>query len=508
MATPTENLANSLQLLKTIQDQGVVAITPAQLSRTHRDRLLKNGFLQEVMKGWYIAANPGDMPGESTPWYTSFWAFCAGYLEERFGEDWCLSPEQSLALATGDWAVPRQLIVRTPKGGNKPLNLPHGTSVFDYRLELPAKADRQVLNGLRLFSLPAALIAATPTQFAAKPIVMRVALATLTDASDVLGGLLAGGHRTIAGRLAGAFRNIGRSAIAGDIIKTMRAAGYTITESDPFKDAPQVALSSRETSPYVNRMVMLWQKMRADVLNHFPAPPRTKPAKRAYLRALDAVYVTDAYNSLSIEGYRVNAELIERVRAGGWNPDRNDADREHRDALAARGYWQAFQRVRASVEQVLEGANAGAVARSDHGDWYRELFGPGITAGLLAPADLAGYRRAPVYIRRSAHAPPNRDAVRELMPAFFQLLAEEKEAAVRVVLGHFIFVYIHPYVDGNGRIGRFLMNLMLCSGGYPWLVVPVDKRDEYMSALESASVDGNIIPFAKFLGGLLKQAKK
>ena len=85
MATPTQNLANSLQLLKTIQDQGVVAITPAQLSRTHRDRLLKNGFLQEVMKGWYIAANPGDMPGESTPWYTSFWAFCAGYLEEQIG---------------------------------------------------------------------------------------------------------------------------------------------------------------------------------------------------------------------------------------------------------------------------------------------------------------------------------------------------------------------------------------------------------------------------------------
>jgi hypothetical protein len=38
-------------------------------------------------------------------------------------------------------------------------------------------------------------------------------------------------------------------------------------------------------------------------------------------------------------------------------------------------------------------------------------------------------------------------------------------AGVRVVLGHFIFVYIHPYMDGNGRMGRFLMNVMLAGGG-------------------------------------------
>jgi hypothetical protein len=48
--------------------------------------------------------------------------------------------------------------------------------------------------------------------------------------------LLEGGHSTIAGRLAGAFRNIGRERIADDIIDTMRAAGYGIRENDPFAD--------------------------------------------------------------------------------------------------------------------------------------------------------------------------------------------------------------------------------------------------------------------------------
>ena len=55
---------------------------------------------------------------------------------------------------------------------------------------------------------------------------------------------------------------------------------------------------------------------------------------------------------------------------------------------------------------------------------------------------------------------------REAMPAFFDLLRQEPHPAVRVVLGHFIFVYIHPYVDGNGRVGRFLMNTMMASGGF------------------------------------------
>jgi hypothetical protein len=48
------------------------------------------------------------------------------------------------------------------------------------------------------------------------------------DASEVLEGLLKGGHSTIAGRLAGAFRNIGRNRIADEIMRTMRTAGYDV----------------------------------------------------------------------------------------------------------------------------------------------------------------------------------------------------------------------------------------------------------------------------------------
>ena len=104
------------------------------------------------------------------------------------------------------------------------------------------------------------------------------------------------------------------------------------------------------------------------------------------------------------------------------------------------------------------------------------------------------------------HVPPRPEAVRELMPAFFELLQTEPEPAVRAVLGHFVFVYIHPYFDGNGRLGRFLMNTMLASGGYPWTVIPLAQRTAYMDALEKASVDQNIVPFARFLNKLVQKA--
>jgi Fic family protein len=89
------------------------------------------------------------------------------------------------------------------------------------------------------------------------------------------------------------------------------------------------------------------------------------------------------------------------------------------------------------------------------------------------------------------------------MPVFFDLLTNKSGPAVRVDLVHFIFVYIHTYTDGNGSTGRFFMNLFI--GGYPWTVILLAKRNDYRGALEAASIEGNIRPFASFLGGLFRE---
>jgi len=508
MASPQEKLTESLQTLRGLQERGVIAVRSSDLSRTHRERLVKNGFLKEVMRGWYIPSRPDETPGDSTAWYTSFWDFCAAYLKERFGNDWCLSPEQSLFLHTGNQTVPKQLLVRSPKGGNKPTTLPFGTSLFDVRYTMPRKDDIVEKDGLRLYSVPAALVACPEHLFRHASTEVRAAMATIMDASDVLALLLEGGHSTIAGRLAGAFRNAEQDRIANQIIGTMKSAGFTVLESDPFENRPPNILDTREASPYVNRIRLMWQKMREPIIDRFPAAPGLPNDIDSYLKHVEEIYVTDAYHSLSIEGYRVSAELIELVRRGAWNPDDNENDREHRNVLAASGYWQAYQAVQVSLRKILHNKTSGTVVSDDHSNWYAELFGPGVTAGIISAVDLAGYRSGPVYIRRSMHVPPPREAVRDCMPALFDLLSEEPEPSVRIVLGHFIFVYIHPYVDGNGRMGRFLMNTMLASGGYPWTVIPVEQRDAYMAALEEASVGQNIVPFAEFLARLVDDGIK
>jgi len=504
MATPQEKLAESLEALKVLQDRHVAAIRTRDLSRPHRERLMRSGFLREVMKGWYIPARPGGQDGDSTDWYASFWDFCAAYLRQRFNEDWCLSPEQSLLVHGGNRAVPVQLIVRTPKGGNKPVALLHGTSIFEMRLAMPRSQDVVEDQNLRLFSLPAALIAASAAFFSRHPTDARTALAALADPSALVRHLLQGGHTTIAGRIAGALRNIGRGRIADDIVGGMKAAGYEVREQDPFENRIEPGFSALERSPYANRIRLMWRQMRDAANGNFPEAPSRPNDIDAYIERVEDIYVTDAYHSLSIEGYRVGADLIERVRSGTWNPDASGEDRAHVDALAARGYWQTFQAVKKSVRAVLQNENPGVVIDRDHSVWYREMFASSVTAGILRPENLAGYRGSQVFIRHSKHVPPPPHAIADAMQVFFEMLQAEENPTVRIVLGHFVFVYIHPYMDGNGRMGRFLMNVMLAAGGYPWTVVPIDRRDDYMTALEQASVQQNIAPFAQFLGGLVR----
>jgi hypothetical protein len=500
MAAPNEKLAESLDVLKALQQGWRRVFRSNDLSRVHRERLVANGFLQEVMKGWLISSSPSARAGDSTPWYTSFWEFCARYCNDRFGEEWHLSAEQSLWLHGERTVIPHQVVVCSPKGTNHAIELLFGTSLYDLKVAaMPATADLWVRDGLRLFSPAAALVRVVESFFRRNPVETQVMLASLDDASDLLRLLLKGGHSAKAGYLAGAFRQTSRPDLAVDIISTMKSAGYDVRESNPFEAGQIVGTLRRHRAPIVGRVEMLWESMRGAVVETFPKEPGLPKDRDAYLRFVEGIYQSDAYHSLSIEGYSVTLEVIERVRQGNWDPEHHEDDRKSRDALAARGYWQAFQLVKGSVEKVIAEENAGARARAAHKEWYRELFQPCVAAGLIEPGALAGYRNIPVYLRTSRYVPPRWDAVRDAMPVLFDLLEREVKPSVRAVLGHWLFGYIHPYPDGNGRMARFLMNVMLASGGYPWTVIRVEDRNAYLGALDRASINMDIRPFSTFV---------
>lgn len=510
MTTPQQKLASSLEALKALQDKGLQAIPGTALNRAHRQTLQRAGFLQQVIRGWYIAKRPDETDGDTTPWYASMREFVAGYSNERFGDRWHLNPEQSILLRSGERSVPKQLQIWATEGTNQTVELLHGSSLFIYRApQLLASSPVLDCGGLRLAELPQALVAASPNLFVQNPMAIQVALYSLSDASDLSRLLLAGPHPAVAGRIAGAFRAAGRPAFADEILGAMRSAGNVVNELNPFTaPLPTLLPGGRAEAPYVQRLRLLWAAMREPIIQAFPASQDKPTDTEALLKEVEARYVSDAYHSLSIEGYRVTADLIEKIRNGNWNPDANAADQANRDAMAAKGYFETHKIVKEDLVRIVKGENPGTVFRQSLSRWYQALFSPSVQAGIVKPADLAGFRNDQVFIRGAQHVPPSKDAVRECMPVLFELLEAEAVPAVRAVLGHFVFVYIHPYMDGNGRIARFLMNLMLASSGYVWTVIPVDQRTEYMKALERASSSGDIAPFAALISRLTNEQQR
>lgn len=501
MATIQEKLANSLSALKKYQDTHKSSIIQGikTLGDTHTKRLTQNGYLEQIIKGWYMPTKPG-MEGDTTVWYTSYWHFIVAYATYRFGEDWCLTPEESLDFYAGETASPHQLILRSTKASNNIIRLRHSDSLLDIIASIPKQVYIEPQYGLRLYPLAEALAFCTPTYYSKSAVNARTCLLMVDSADDILKVVADEGNSSRASRLVGALRNVGREEMAQRILDYMTKIGHTIRQEDPFEDKLEsIPESRRFISPYAIRIRLMWKQMKRQILALNLKPINFPQPVEKILDGMDENYARDSYHSLSIEGYRVTEGLIERVRSGKWNPKDDQTDIDLKNALAARGYYQAFLKVRESVKEILQTGKAGEIAVRDFDDWHFEMFQPCISAGIIKSSDLIGYRTGQVYIRGSKHTPLSPDAVRDAMPVLVDLMKEEDNAIVRAILGHFFFVYIHPYMDGNGRTARFLMNVMLVTAGYPWRVVTIDERSSYMAALEKASIGGDISDFAKVI---------
>ncbi len=499
-------LADSLQKAKEASKNGVVR--SKNIDRGVRERLVKAHFLTEVIRGWYLLTSPTGA-GTTILWYSNYWEFIKQYLTDRFGEDgYCLSPESSLDVIAAHTLISQQLIVITKKSSNQLITLPHDTSIMLYcdTNHFPTTLIQR--NGLNLIPLADALCRVAPTYFQNNSLNTEICLKLVESSAEISRVLLTMQSPTAANRITGAYQRIGDQNRAEHVVKDMAAAGMTVHPEDPFNKVSQFFEKVRLSSPYAGRMQSMWKQMRSSVIETFPNPPKTHQDVQKSLRIIGMLYKEDAYHSLSIEGYQVTEDMILRIKEGNWNPDSEKSDAEHRNALAAKGYLGAFNSVTESITKVLKGSNSGKVFASDLQTWYRELFAPLVQAQLLAPSNLAGYRNNQVYISNSRHLPPPSSAILDSMDTLQNLLVEEKDARVRAVLGHFIFVFIHPYMDGNGRIGRFLMNLMLLSGGYNWTVIRTSERTRYMDSLEAASTQGKIENFSKFIASEMDFWKK
>ena len=121
------------------------------------------------------------------------------------------------------------------------------------------------------------------------------------------------------------------------------------------------------------------------------------------------------------------------------------------------------------------------------------------------------YRQQNVLISGAGFQPPDFLHVQECMASFIQWYASESsklhpiERAARV---HADSVNIHPFIDGNGRTARLLMNLELLRAGFPLAIVPVEERSNYYANLDIVAVKGDYSPFALQVCALVENGFK
>lgn len=500
-----QRLARALKELHDVlgADRGVVR--GPQISNETRVLLLKTGYLREILKGWYFVSDPTADAGDTTPFYANFWEYLARYLTERFGPDYCLTAEQSLLRHAQHNVIPPtvNVMLAVNQSQVQALAFGHTVALYPGKGGFPAPEYQTILLGLRCLSAPYCLVNLPPRYFTAHAREVQIVMAQITDPGTL--AALVDVNRAGLTRLLSAYSQVGRTEFVDEVLDQLKGLNIQLRlDERPFDAEKIFSLGSPGRTPLYSRVHALWEQHREAVRTCRPAGAVLSVTPEEYLAQVQAIRVEDAYHSLSIERYRVTPELIRKIADEGWDPLDNEGDKQQVAAMAAKGYLDAFDLVKDDAVQSYADRETDTLKGSrrfieQHQAWYQKLFGPSVDAGILERADLMGYRRHMVFLRGSLHSPPHYDYVRDGMEALRECFNEESDAFVRAVLGHWLFGFIHPYMDGNGRMARFTMNLMLASGGFPWTVIRVEERDRYMKALESASVLDQIHPFAEFV---------
>jgi Fic family protein len=207
---------------------------------------------------------------------------------------------------------------------------------------------------------------------------------------------------------------------------------------------------------------------------------RLRPMSTAALAQLQKHYDVElTYTSNAIEGntltLRETAEVIEHgVTVGGKSLA------EHLEAV---DHYQAVLWMRAIA------AEPAPLGESVVCELHRRIV-------ARSRPEIAGIYSA--YPRRVAGSPvifPNPAKIPELMQEFGASLESAPGDPAAAFAAHFRLTAIHPFVDGNGRTARLLMNLMLIRAGYPPIAVRPADRKAYLDALERGSLAEDLQPF-------------
>ena len=194
-----------------------------------------------------------------------------------------------------------------------------------------------------------------------------------------------------------------------------------------------------------------------------------RPLTTGELQRLQEEFLVEyTYNSNAIEGNTLTLQETALVLEG-ITIDRKPL----KDHLEAVGHKDAFLYVQDLVKE--KAPFSGSIIKQIH------------TLVLIdRPEDRGVYRRIPVKIMGAYHTPPEPVVVPEQMEKLVKEFSKKKLHPIEsAALFHLKFEGIHPFVDGNGRTGRLILNLFLMQNGYPPINVKFADRKRYYEAFDS-----------------------
>ena len=211
---------------------------------------------------------------------------------------------------------------------------------------------------------------------------------------------------------------------------------------------------------------------------------RTHTLPESLRQSIEADWeLSQTYNSNAIEGNTLSLAETKAVLLHGVTVSGHPL-REHLEAVNHREAWRVMRRLAAAGGGFTEADILALHAVILHG---------------IQADDAGTYRRERVRVVGSSRIFPNPLKVPELMAEFVRdVQAADVSPVIRAARAHYGLVAIHPFIDGNGRTARLLMNLILIGSGYPPALIPVESRAEYYAALETAN-GGDLGPFEAFI---------
>jgi len=167
-----------------------------------------------------------------------------------------------------------------------------------------------------------------------------------------------------------------------------------------------------------------------------------------------------------------------------------------RDHLEAYGHAEAFEEMTKRIQKQK-------IAEDDilklHHLFYRKID----------PDNAGRYRKSRVFISGSQYSLPNPDRVPNLIKELIANIEKNrttKHPVITAAKAHLEFVFIHPFIDGNGRVARLMMNLILLQEGYNIALIPPVFRSDYITSLEAARKNDET--FLTLICGCLYETQK